>query len=449
MRVRFFVHGLKERLSVVAVLAVFVVAGVVKYGRGTGDDLAASYVGCRIAAEGNAAHLYSYSPGVFADIGPDAIWKVTARRGGFSGFLHPYVQTPLWAYALRPLCTGMSFAAFNLLFAVMTMVGMAASLWLIAARWAPSLFHPAAMGIIVVALWLSEPFRYAMFLMQTHVLFFFLILAALVLAERRPRAAGLLLAVAASVKITPGFLLLYWIITRRWRAAGWMVGWSAALLGATVLVAGRGLFAVYLAGLHRIAETLLVSLNNQSFAAWAMGRFYALDEIYDLQIFPLPAAVRFGSMGLLLACTVAGGMIDRRRVANAAPLGAMLALVGATIFSPIAWTHYFIVLVAPLMLLVEENRQLRSTWLWGMIAVMVMLNLQPLAPAIIENDVYPWTILRSHFYSGMLCMVGLIVAAFIQMRQVNALQDASRALGEADELKNPTAPLPKLRSAAS
>ncbi len=426
MRIRFFGHRAGDGWRALIVLAIFAVAGVVQYGHETGDDLAASYVGCRLVATGNAAHLYSYSPGVFADVGKDAAWKTAAAAGKFTGFLHPYVQTPLWAYALRPLCTRMSFPAFDLLFAVLTMLGFAGSLWLIAARWVPDLLNPVAMGTICLALWFSEPFRYAMFLMQTHVLFFFLVLAALAWADRRPGAAGLLLALAAAVKITPGFLLIYWLLTRRWRAAASMAGWSAVLAALTVAVAGRTLVTEYLADLHRIGETLLVSLNNQSFAAWSMGRFYETDELYDLQIFPLPAAVRVGSVVLLLLCTVLGGWLDNKRVKGALPLGAMLALVGATVFSPIAWTHYFIVLIAPLMLLAEENRLLRSKWIWVALAAVAVLNFQPLAPAIVDSDVYGWTVVRSHFYSGILCLGALGYACWRSLRKVEGDADVER-----------------------
>ncbi len=416
MRIRFFGRGVGDNWRVLIVLAIFWAAGVWQYRTETGDDLAASYVGCRLVATGNASHLYSYSPGVFADVGPDTAWKKASAEGNFTGFLHPYVQTPLWAYMLRPLCMRMSFPGFDLLFAGLTMLAFATTLWLIAARWALDLLNPLAMGTICLALWFSEPFRYAMFLMQTHVLFFFLTLAALALAERRPGWAGLLLAIAAAVKITPGFLLIYWLLTRRWRAAASMAGWSAVLAATTVAVAGRALMGEYLAGLHRVGETLLVSLNNQSFAAWCMGRFYATDELYDLEIFPLPTALRVGSMALLLGFTLAGGWIDRRQGEGTVPLGAMMAIVAATVFSPIAWTHYFIVLAAPLMLLAVESRALRSRLIWATLGVVALLNFQPVAAGIIDNDVYGWTVVRSHFYSGVLCLGALGYAAWRRSR---------------------------------
>ena len=177
-----------------AILALFVVCGVVHYWDADGDDLSSSYVGCRLMATGNAAHLYSYDPHDFAAVGPDPAWQAAADWGSYDAFLHPYVQTPLWAYALRPMCGG-KFAPFEHIFDALAMLSFAACFLLVARSWAPALWSPYAMAVAVLCLWFSEPFRYAMSLMQTHVLFLLLTLASLILAQReKPGWAGLLLA---------------------------------------------------------------------------------------------------------------------------------------------------------------------------------------------------------------------------------------------------------------
>ena len=91
------------------------------------------------------------------------------------------------------------------------MLCFAGSIWLIAWYWTPSLLNPVGMAVVLAVLWFSVPFQYAMTLMQTHVLFFAMTLGALILAEkRRPGWAGLLLAWAAAVKLTPGVIVVYW-----------------------------------------------------------------------------------------------------------------------------------------------------------------------------------------------------------------------------------------------
>ena len=417
-----------ERWVILLLLALFVGIGTVQFYDRSGDDLASSFLGCRLIATSHADALYNYDPDSFAGIGPGDIWQRAAAAGGFTGFIHPYVQTPLWGYALEPVCMHTRFPAFKHLFLVLVMLSFAASIWLIARFWTPSLFHPVPMAIILICFGFSQPFLYAMFLMQTHALFFLLAVGSLILAQRgRPVFAGLLLACAAAVKITPGFLLLYWLFTRRWKATGSMLLWSALFMGITVLAVGPHLMRVYFADLHRISRVLLLAENNQSFAAWAMGRFYPFDEVFDSQIFPLPTALRIGSTLLMAAFTAAGGWIDRPRTGNAEqtlvtlpPIGAMMALVATTVFAPIAWTHYSVILVAPIMVLLEAARRLRSWWLAALAAVITLLNYPPLATAVITMDVSDYALLRGQFYAGVLCFAGVAAAAWLSRRQPTA-----------------------------
>jgi hypothetical protein len=424
--------------SILAVLALFVGCGLLRFWEESGDDLASSYVGCRLMATGNASHLYSYDPVDFPAVGPDTAWQDAADWGNYEDFLHPYVQTPLWAYALQPIC-GTSFAVFEHLFEISTLLSFAACVWLVARIWAPSLWNPYAIAITVLCLWFSQPFQYAMALMQTHVLFLLLTVGSLILAQRKsPVWAGLLLALAAAVKITPGILVIYWLLTRRWKAAASMILWSGALAVLTVVTTGHQATAEYLADLHRISRVLLLSFNNQSVASWWMSRFYP-GQVGKFRILPLPDAVRIGSMLLMIGLTIAGGIIDRHREnrlnreadATDPPLGAMIGLIAATICAPIAWTHYFIVLLVPLMVLWEVGRRMRN---WGIAVAVVLiaaLNLRPLAMNMDLGKPDLLTVIRSEFYSGVLCLATLATVAWMKQRDAAAVKrDAETSSSE-------------------
>ncbi len=417
-------------MRLLLVLLLFVLAGCVRFRDEGGEDLSSSYVGCRLVATGSTGVLYAHDADNFADVGDlTGTWERLGKQGGFHGYLHPYVQTPMWAYMLQPLCDHTSFRTFERIFLLLTMLALAGSVWLIARYWTPWLFGPVAIALVLLGLWYSQPFRYAMFLMQTHALFFFLTVAALILAEREwPISAGFLLACAAAVKVTPGIVLVYWLVTRRWRAAGSLVVWSVVLMGLTYLAVGPHLVAEYLADLHRVSRVLLVAQNNQSFAAWWMARFYSPDEVFDITILPLPAAMRIGSMLLTVAFTAFGGYLDwsreRRGVPDgfgAPPIGATMALVAMTIFAPIAWTHYSIILVAPVMVLVQETRELRNWWLAALVAVAVVLNYPPLATDVLHMDIGDYSVIRGQFFAGVLCLVGLgAVGWMTRLRTANA-----------------------------
>lgn len=430
-------------LGFLAVLAAFLLVGLVPSPAKTGDDLAASYLGCRLIVAHDTASLYSYDPETFSEIdSDDDAWHAQAKQTGFTGYLHPYVQTPLWAWSLQPLCTHLSFAPFRFVFTVLNLLSFFGIAWLVARFWAPSLFNPLALALLLLVLSCSEPFRYAMVLTQTHVLYFALTIASLLLAERRqplPESfAGILLALAAAVKITPGFLIIYWLLTRRYRAALSATLASIVLLGAAVLFTGPTLFSSYLTNLHRVSSVLLVSENNQSFASWLMGRYHPADQLDELITYVLPPALRLGSNLLVFASIVLGGLLDRRSAASASdntpapPFGAMFAIVGATLFTPIAWTHYYIVLLPPIMLLLDQFHTASSPnlsaaghadrarpvllrrryWLLAFVTAVALLNLRPIAPNIMTVSFGPLSLVRSTFYSGVLCLIGLALAAW-------------------------------------
>lgn len=438
-------HPARSRLSlsprtntwlILILLALFVGLGYTRFTSDNGDDLAASYIGCRLIASDDSAHLYAHDPQDFSDVGDDDEWQGAADESHFESLLHPYVQTPLWAWSLQPLCTRLYFPAFNHLFTVLALISFAALIWLVARAWAPRLLHPAALIFLAPVFWFSTPFKYSMVLTQTHIFFVLLTVAAIVLAQRgRALTAGTLLALAAAVKLTPAIFLVYWLLTRRYRAAASFVVVSALLLVAARLTAGPALFAEYLATLHRVSNTLLLSLNNQSLAAWWMGHFYPASDVTNLNILPLPASLRLVCTLLMLLSVLAAGLWDRRSSVihrdSAAmppsgtplpihpPLGALFLLVAATLLTPIAWTHYSIVLLPPLMVLLDFALRRRSIVIALAIALILALNLPPLASNVTAYNVGPHAILRSQFFAGILCLITLAAVALTRRRYAN------------------------------
>ena len=55
-------------------------------------------------------------------------------------------------------------------------------------------------------------------------------LVLLALRRKRDGMAGFIAAAAALFKLSPGILFLYFLWKGRWRAAGWMAAWGAALM---------------------------------------------------------------------------------------------------------------------------------------------------------------------------------------------------------------------------
>ena len=412
-------------------LLLFAAIGTVRHLDVIGEDLASSYVGCRVLAAGESSHLFDRDSELF-NVQDEPSWTSRAVAGGFNKLplLHPYVQTPLWAYALRPVCLHTSFPAFNQLFMAISMLCFAGTIWMVARHWTPRLFHPVWIALICVALYRTEPFRYALFLNQTHIIFIFLTVVALVAARRHPVWAGVLLAVAAAVKITPGFLLIYWLLTRQRRAAISFVVSSVALAGLTLVTTGTALMMDYIHDVAGISKVLLVAFNNQSFAGWALSRGNSLDELLVWHNYPLPAAMRWLSLLLCLGSSVAGGLLDRDKRAERPPCGAIFSMVGATLFTPIAWSHYFVLLIGPVMLMLEAARRSRkvsekAVWL-ALVVAAFGLNLFPISAGAVHQDFTSLTVVHSQFYAGLLCLAGMLLMDRTQM------WSSDRALSRSD-----------------
>lgn len=419
----------------VLLLVLFAVGGFLRHLSVIGEDLSSSYMGCKLLAVGAQDHLYSHDPDLFNEVG-DPLWNAIALQSGFSktGLLHPYVQTPLWAYLLTPACKRVDFPAFNKSFMALGMCCFAGMIWLVVRHWTPKIFHPGWVLLILVCLYISEPFKYALFLNQTHILFLFLSVAAIICARgSHPVWAGIFLAAAAAIKITPGFLILYWLFARQWKAALSGVLSSIVLAIVTIMVCGAELMRAFLNNLTYVSNVLLVPFNNQSFAATILDHRYPVD-LFVWQIYKLPAGVKLISLLATLVFTIIGGLWDRRANEGTPPYGAVMAMLSATLFAPIAWTHYFVILVIPVMLLLDRAREERLPALALLAFSVFLLNVYPVSIGSVHQVNTAVSIVRSQFYATALSMVGLGLMYARARRRELLVQDSSfsASLGELD-----------------
>ena len=406
--------------QILVVLIAFVLI-LLKISSSGGTDLTNPYVSCRLILAGEISHLYAYDPGSFNYVSDPVRSNVGTAAGiPLTTALTPYMQTPLWPYVLQPLCGSMNFPAFNAVFGVFIAICFAALIWLTGRHWTTRFFQPQWV-LLMALLWIrADPLRDAMELTQTHVIFLLMSLLAIVLARsKRPVWAGVLLALAAAVKITPGFLVIYWLLTKQRKAAVSFMVASVAVFAATVLLTGRTATIDYMHSMSRVSHVLLLSRGNQSFAAWWMGGFYPRGESLTFRNLPLPAALKVACFVLVLLSTIAGAYFDRqlevRGEESIAPYGAVFAMLGATMFTPITWLHYYIILVIPLILILDEQLRRRSYLLIGLFGMIVALAS---SPNLLRHAGYMHLpvpdLVRGQFYAGLLTMFALW---FIYWRQ--------------------------------
>jgi hypothetical protein len=375
-----------------------------------GEDLSASYIGCRLIASGGIDRLFDHDPALF-DIVNSPAWTEAAQSAGFVGKLHPYVQTPLWAWSLQPLCTTMDFQSFNTLFQVLGVCATIGAVEIVARTWAPKFLQPLPLGILLAAIAVSAPFKYALWLGQTHMLFVLLALLAAAAAERRAdAAAGIALALAAAVKITPGFLALYWLVRGEWKPAAWFAGASAVLAALTAAATGWDATTAYIATLQRVSGVLLAAFNNQSLAAFLSPESWQRAYLLDWRMLPLAGWLKLLSIGLVIASAAGAGWLSRGGEAVRRGAALSIALIGITVFTPIAWSHYFLVLIPAAMLLAQAGGRL----MLPVLAVVFLLDIPPIAFKPIHTRITPVTLTHSHFLAGLLAMA---VLGFVAWRR--------------------------------
>jgi alpha-1,2-mannosyltransferase len=188
-----------------------------------------------------------------------------------------------------------------------------------------------AIGWTVLAMW-AEPVRVTLDLGQVNL---FLLLAAL-LAARSTRwgISGLLIGVAAGIKLTPAIGGLYLLARRRWAAALWSAAVFVATMGISYAIAAhqtRRYFTTLLGDANRIGP--VGSVWNQSLRG-TISRFAGHDVATG---WPWLAAAGIVAVLAVLAW---------RTLSSGDLLGAMLMvqLLGLML-SPISWLHHFVWLI--------------------------------------------------------------------------------------------------------
>lgn len=392
----------------------FILCNLFFYWDVQGDDLSSSYIACNLLINKQSGALYEHNQKNFSAI-ESPVWLDVAKSREVVGYLHPYVQAPLWAFALKPLCGSMYFPVFNHLFLSISFVAIAVFIWLAAYMWAPLFLEkPLCLGALLILFSLTSPLSYTAFLNQTHGLFLLATLVAIFLADRQYFvAAGILLAFTALIKITPGIVVVYWLINKQWRAMAAFLVSIAGLAIISILELGMAINFDYLANLHRISNVLLVAFNNQSLAAWMadVSGHYSFHQIFDWQVFPLPLSYALIGFGMIeLICIFLYWLHNRYPTYKKElyPFGISLLLSVSMMFMNIAWSHYYILLILPIMIICDYAVKTKNRWLFGMIGIMAILNTWPVASMPDQEELYAVTIIRSQFFSGLICCVSLI-----------------------------------------
>ncbi|MEL6913690.1 MAG: glycosyltransferase family 87 protein [Pseudomonadota bacterium] len=382
-----------------------------------GTDISALYLGGWLVARDMGEVLYAGAPALVGEAVAPA-WVAGGIEAGLSpagvvGFVYP----PLWAWLVAPLTGALSPAAFANVASGLGLLGYGLS---VVAAWRlarPPLPLPVFTGAVLVASLASLPLLFAWALVQPQLLVIAAILWSVERAAReRETAAGLLLGLAAAVKVSPVLFILLFVAERRWRAAALTLLTAGALALLSLATMGWAAHLEFLeaAGLFR-RHTLLFG-GNVTFGTAA----HALLVPETLETFPpanafIPTvpglAALSGVLGLALS---AGTLWASRGLPDAVRPALRLALLYPvlTFFAPLAWSHYYA--PVPVLIVALYGRVARGPWALASLAAAAMV-FAPLGSLLAERGTgTPLSALQLHM---TLCLIFAWAALAFSLRR--------------------------------
>ncbi len=290
---------------------------------------------------------------------------------------------PFSALALVPF-TLLARASFPLAKVAWAIVSVACLAWSVAHVRAPT-WQRVALATAAVAVPIQTNFEHANI---NTILLALVVAAAADVTNGREGRAGLWIGIATALKAFPGLLLAYLAYRRRWRA--FLIGIGVAV-GLTVLAlvphGPREVVPVMREWLFLVGNSSdVVSGSNQSLAV-LLGRLGAS-----------PAA----GWVVALLCLTGAAVAFRHRPQTSDGMARELAVVTvlAVLLSPIAWVHYYVLLLPAWAVVFEQSDPIpaprRSWWHAGVagaaLATSGLLTVGPrsLRSALLHGSIYAW-----------------------------------------------------------
>lgn len=332
----------------------------------------------------------------------------------------PYTYPPFSAIVFAPL-TWLPSPAAQLVFLCMSIGAYLALLWIVGRRlrWTPiEIAWVAVLGLRL------EPVVRTFDLGQVNFLLAALVAADLLLVPRRYR--GILIGIAAGIKLTPAVFGVTFLLHRQWDAAlrCAVTGLATVAVGAAVLPSDSWRYWTQLLRDPRRIGALDYP-DNQSLAGVA-ARILDQERLTSAQLLPLEL------LGAALGCVVAWVCLRRLRDHDGRPdeVAVTLSLALASLLaSPISWSHHWIWAVPGVMWLVHRRHWLAAAvWTAAMYAANWWLpELRPDPP--FDN---PWWAATFPLLGMLTLLLGLALALVHRDRPVPS---SARASADADGVR--------------
>ncbi len=258
----------------------------------------------------------------------------------------PFIYPPFAAIALAPFAL-LPWGTAKILYVLASIAAVAWTLYLVARRYQPD-SKQAALFVTACALPVAmvlEPVRSTIDFGQVNLLLMVLVATDCLLPKTRyPR--GMLVGLAAAIKLTPAAFVLYFLVRKDYKAAA-----TAAATGAVATIASFALLPTestryWFGGLGNVSGLSGSAFHtNQSIQA----------VLARLQITGLPFDALWLFFGALLLALV---VLAMRKAADAPAIALSLNAVFTLLLSPISWSHHWVWIAPALLAMVCQARTL-------------------------------------------------------------------------------------------
>jgi hypothetical protein len=276
----------------------------------------------------------------------------------------------------------------------------------------------ALLGLFVI----NGPLYYSLKIGNTtHIILLLLLAVFFCISTKRDIGIGILLAIAALIKI-PLFLLgIYFTLRQRWRV---LAGFCISLLG--IVGASLFLFGFDLHGIwyHECIQPFsgkpLAAYNVQSVDAF-LARLLTntnrgLENWWPIEVGWSFKILRYTLLSVLLGTTI--WICWRSKPPSnleTENLEFSIVLCLSLLISPISWTHYYLFLLLPFTLYLGKRLAVPSGRIWSsLMLVSILLTSLPVIAADIGNPILRvlyFKLLISHYFVGGIILLGVLLAA--------------------------------------
>lgn len=274
-----------------------------------------------------------------------------------------YVNFPLFAYLFIPLANLPKELAGQIFFTVGYVALLPLAYWLVKAAALKGWRRFFVLGLLL----LNGPLDYSIWLGNTtQIVMLFILLALFWLRKGREWLSGIFLAVAGLVKLPIILPSGYFFIRGNWKVVigGLLVAGSVFAL--SLIVVPLDLNTMWIERcIFSMAENPIGAYNNQSLSGF-LARIYMPGNIGWDPLSPSPSyKLALQITSVLLYIPMIWVLLFGRKLPQSASNQALeffIILICSLLTSPIAWTHYFVILLIPFAWYISGEFLFQKRW---------------------------------------------------------------------------------------